>query len=224
MGTIMRNNIQYSGGGISGGTTEIPISVILTQAQYDALSQVEKEDLTKVYYISDAESGGDIQIDDTTTSTNKVWSSQKTSNEINTSTRFLVSEEWPEYQIYVRLAYPISFTSTSGISKIQKCDGYIVADDLDGLLNLLSYSEILGIEPTNHTDGSSAAYSSITGFIQNMYKYKVPPDNTIPCIRTHFVLFSNSTYDVTIDGLTIFTKRRNNSPYTEKSYRFPYTG
>lgn len=55
--------------------------VELTQAEYDALEQAGEIDPTVMYFITDGQSGNEI-IDDTTTSANKVWSSQKTDTEI----------------------------------------------------------------------------------------------------------------------------------------------
>ena len=59
----------------------VPNCIELTQAQYDALSSTEKNDPTKYYYIKDAQIAG-AEIDDTTTASDKVWSSQKVSTEI----------------------------------------------------------------------------------------------------------------------------------------------
>ena len=88
MGVIMHNDVQYcggGGGGVPGGTEEIPITIMLTQAEYNALTQAEKHDITKVYFITDAQSGGGgSEIDDTTTVNNKTWSSNKISTELNT--------------------------------------------------------------------------------------------------------------------------------------------
>lgn len=67
---------------IKSALNDVPESITLTQAQYDALPQSEKLDTSKIYYISDGvEPVTESAIDDTTTATNKVWSSQKTSNE-----------------------------------------------------------------------------------------------------------------------------------------------
>ena len=56
-------------------------AVRLTQAEYDVLTNEQKHDTTKIYYITDGASpSGGVQIDDTTTALDKVWSSQKVAN------------------------------------------------------------------------------------------------------------------------------------------------
>lgn len=55
--------------------------VELTQAEYDALEQAGEIDPTVMYFITDGQSGNEI-IDDSTTSASKVWSSDKTDDEI----------------------------------------------------------------------------------------------------------------------------------------------
>lgn len=57
--------------------------VELTQAEYDALEQAGEIDPTVMYFITDGQSGNEI-IDDSTTSASKVWSSDKTDDEIQT--------------------------------------------------------------------------------------------------------------------------------------------
>ena len=49
MGKLMLNGIDYTGGG--GGSGDLT-AVELTQAEYDALTQQEKEDPTKIYMVS----------------------------------------------------------------------------------------------------------------------------------------------------------------------------
>ena len=70
------NEIAQGGGG---GNTDY---VELTQAQYDALEQAGTLDPTVLYFITDGQSGGGVVIDDSTTSASKVWSSDKTDDEI----------------------------------------------------------------------------------------------------------------------------------------------
>ena len=69
--------------GIKDKLDDVPQAIILTQAQYDALPSAEKLDTSKIYYVYDAvgPATGAV-IDDTTTASNKLWSSQKTANEI----------------------------------------------------------------------------------------------------------------------------------------------
>ena len=59
--------------------TELNNKVItLTKAQYDALPTAEKNDPSKVYYVTDYEPPlAYVELDDTTTASDKVWSSQK---------------------------------------------------------------------------------------------------------------------------------------------------
>lgn len=81
MGKLMLNGISYTGGEGGSGSSNC---VTLTQAQYNELSQVEKNNGT-YYYISDADvdSSSTGLIDDTSTpSSDRVWSSEKTSQEI----------------------------------------------------------------------------------------------------------------------------------------------
>ena len=62
-----------------------PTAVELTKAEYDALSSADKQDASKIYYITDyspSGSGGAI-INDTTIATTSVWSSQKTHDYID---------------------------------------------------------------------------------------------------------------------------------------------
>lgn len=57
--------------------------VRLTKAQYDALAEEEKHDTTKVYYITDyTPMPVNAELNDSVTASNKVWSSQKTNQEI----------------------------------------------------------------------------------------------------------------------------------------------
>lgn len=56
--------------------------ITLTQAQYDLVSQQEKMADENFFYITDAVVVG-ADIDDTTTSSSKVWSSSKTNSEIS---------------------------------------------------------------------------------------------------------------------------------------------
>lgn len=81
MGKLMLNGISYTGGEGGSGSSNC---VTLTQAQYNDLSQAEKNNGT-YYYISDADVDASSTglIDDTSTpSPDKVWSSEKTSQEI----------------------------------------------------------------------------------------------------------------------------------------------
>lgn len=58
--------------------------VRLTKAQYDALTEEEKHDTTKVYYITDyTPMPVNAELNDTVTASNKVWSSQKVTDEIS---------------------------------------------------------------------------------------------------------------------------------------------
>ena len=60
-----------------------PTAVILSQAQYDALTPAEKADTSKIYYVYDAQTAASgLVIDDNVTSRNSLWSSQKISDEI----------------------------------------------------------------------------------------------------------------------------------------------
>lgn len=60
--------------------------VRLTKAQYDALTNEEKHDTTKVYYITDyTPMPVNAELNDTVTASNKVWSSQKVTDEIEAS-------------------------------------------------------------------------------------------------------------------------------------------
>lgn len=60
--------------------------VRLTKAQYDALTEEEKHDTTKVYYITDyTPMPVNAELNDTVTASNKVWSSQKVTDEIEKS-------------------------------------------------------------------------------------------------------------------------------------------
>ena len=74
MGSIFHSGIQYLGSGIT------PIE--LTKAEYDALPTSEKENPAKVYYVKDYDPSPADIIDDTTTASDKVWSSSKVSSEI----------------------------------------------------------------------------------------------------------------------------------------------
>lgn len=69
---------KWENGAGGGGSLDI---VPVTQAQYNALTPEQKADPTKVYDITDANLVN-ADIDDTTTSIGKVWSSSKTSSEI----------------------------------------------------------------------------------------------------------------------------------------------
>ena len=68
--------VQLGGGG--GGTDYIEC----TKAQYDAWEQAGTLEEDVLYFITDAQSGGGVVIDDTTTAQDKVWSSSKTNTEI----------------------------------------------------------------------------------------------------------------------------------------------
>lgn len=58
--------------------------VRLTKAQYDALTEEEKHDTTKVYYITDyTPMPVNAELNDTVTASNKVWSSQKVASELS---------------------------------------------------------------------------------------------------------------------------------------------
>ena len=59
-----------------------PTVVELTQAQYNALTPAQKSDTSKCYYITDSSFSG-AQIDDTTIANDKLWSSNKTKNYID---------------------------------------------------------------------------------------------------------------------------------------------
>lgn len=60
--------------------------VRLTKAQYDALTTEQKHDTTKVYYITDyTPMPVNAELNDTVTASNKVWSSQKVTDEIEAS-------------------------------------------------------------------------------------------------------------------------------------------
>ena len=78
MGTIMYDGELYGGGGGSGNTTTIE----LTLAEYNALPSSEKHDTSKLYFITDADPITGIVIDDTRTSVNNLWTSLKTAQEI----------------------------------------------------------------------------------------------------------------------------------------------
>lgn len=69
---------KWENGAGGGGSLDI---VPKTQAEYNALTPEQKADPTKVYDITDANLVN-ADIDDTTTSVGKVWSSSKTSSEI----------------------------------------------------------------------------------------------------------------------------------------------
>lgn len=56
MGKLMLNGINYTGGG-GGGSGDLT-AVELTKAQYDALTQAQKEDTTKLYMVTDYSPGG----------------------------------------------------------------------------------------------------------------------------------------------------------------------
>ena len=75
MGVILHKKQNYSG---VSPYKYVPI----TTANYNALPQSEKMDSTKVYFLIDAKVAS-ARIDDTDTSTGKVWSSKKVSDEID---------------------------------------------------------------------------------------------------------------------------------------------
>lgn len=80
--TITINNIPtdvYAPEG--GGTANF---VELTQAEYDALEQAGELEPDVMYFITDGQSGGGVVIDDSTTAADKVWSSDKVSDELDT--------------------------------------------------------------------------------------------------------------------------------------------
>lgn len=54
MPVIFHKNVMYAGGG---GSSDLE-AIELTQAEYDALPISEKEDLTKLYFLTDGEGGG----------------------------------------------------------------------------------------------------------------------------------------------------------------------
>ena len=60
-----------------------PTVIRCTQAEYNALTNEQKHDTTKTYFVTDGQGGSGIIIDDTTIGSDKVWSSQKTSTELN---------------------------------------------------------------------------------------------------------------------------------------------
>lgn len=116
MGVIKYDDITYSGGGGDN-------SIILTQAEYDALPQSEKEDTSKIYYISDAPSGS-AEIDDTTTALDKVWSSSKTAAEIENAsgaaiddTTTAVDKVWSSSKVSTELDGKVNTVSGKGLSE-----------------------------------------------------------------------------------------------------------
>lgn len=59
--------------------------ITLTKAEYDALSYAEKHDPNKVFYVTDYDSYMNyVELDDTTTALDKVWSSSRVVSELDT--------------------------------------------------------------------------------------------------------------------------------------------
>lgn len=68
----------------------------LTEDEYNALTTEQKNDPSKLYYVTDVDVVN-ANIDDTTISTEKVWSSKKVSDEVDTLNSKLVN--LPEYTL-----------------------------------------------------------------------------------------------------------------------------
>ena len=143
MGLIKYNDISYGGGG--GGDN----SIVLTQAQYDALPQSEKEDISKIYYISDAQiTPGGAVIDDNDIAPDKLWSSQKTSTEIAQAggaviddTTTATTKVWSSQKTSSELANKVDSVSGKGLST----EDYTTAEKTK-LTNIESGAEVNTIE------------------------------------------------------------------------------
>ena len=130
-------------GGAGGGTVEVPDTIILTQAQYDALTQAEKDDTTKVYFVSDGGLTTNAELDDNVIAPNKVWSSQKVSTEIagagGTSiddTTTSATKTWSSQKISTELGGKVDAVSGKGLSE----NDYTNTDKaiVDGVTNALA--------------------------------------------------------------------------------------
>ena len=106
----------YLGGKLRGK----PTAVRLTKAQYDALTESEKLDTTKVYYITDYDpydpNPNLAYIDDTSISANSVWSSSKTSSALSSWGAYRSSDN-AETDIQDADYVPFYDTSASGARK-----------------------------------------------------------------------------------------------------------
>ena len=72
------NSAHVSATDVGDELEDRPAVVELTQAQYDALTEAQKLDTTKIYYVTDQDLPTTYaQLDDSTTAADKVWSSQK---------------------------------------------------------------------------------------------------------------------------------------------------
>ena len=129
--TTNSDNLVKSGGVKTGLDNKV---ITLTYAQYQLLSTAEKNDPDKVYYVTDYESHATyVELDDTTTAADKIWSSQKTNNTIaakpsindsSTSASAVWSSQKTNNTIAAKPSINDSSTSASAVWSSQKTKSY----------------------------------------------------------------------------------------------------
>ena len=118
-------------------------TITISQADYNLLTPAEQNDPNKVYYVYDAQGGNTVVIDDTTTASDTVWSSQKTSQAIASASGAVIDDTttaldkvWSSNKVSTELANKVTVVSGKGLSE----NDYTDADKtiVDGVTSALS--------------------------------------------------------------------------------------
>lgn len=107
--------------------TELDNKVItLTKAQYDALSTAEKNDPSKVYYVTDYDAPKTyVELDDSSITLDKVWSGQKIKNYADNAYTLPTASASVKGGIYVGNG----LTASSGVLSVRGLNGIYVDSD-----------------------------------------------------------------------------------------------
>ena len=163
-------------------------SIELTYAQYQALEQAGEVDSSVAYFCPDLNVAGAV-IDDTTTASNKVWSSTKVSTELSgkaSATALINSNKVSTFEVSTS-SWSADTTSQSGITLYKKSISlsHVYTDSMGADIGCGSGSVL----PTN---AEQEAY--------NLLQY-VTCDDTVPCLYLYASAIPETAFYIKVKGV-----------------------
>lgn len=187
----------------------------LTYAQYQALSTAEKNDPDKVYYVNDYASHATyVELDDTTTAADKVWSSNKVQSVLS-HVGMVIHSTTLDTEAKVKAVY-------GGTTWVQ-LSGYVLRGATQNVTPNQNLNDggadsvtVSSVASHNHTQNSHTHTQDAHNHTQNAHKHDLPRLNGIAGMSSAKASTSSSV-DYKINQSTGYASEVNEATATNKS-------